>query len=188
MAGAEAPAAVARWHALVEALDVHDAELVSATRPGLHPTRSASVIVAGEELGAVGEVHPGVLSAWGIKQRVAWLEVDLGRLLDLPHGEHRYRTVSRYPSSDVDLAFETPATVPASAVAAAIREGAGALLVDLELFDVYRGAGVAAGHRSLAYRLRLQSDDRTLTDSDIGEARRRAIDAVIGATGAALRS
>jgi phenylalanyl-tRNA synthetase beta chain len=188
MAGAEAPAAVARWLALVEALDVHAAELVSATRPGLHPTRTATVTVAGEELGAVGEIHPGVLSAWGIKERVAWLEVDLGRLLDLPHGEHRYRTVSRYPSSDIDLAFETPTTVPASAVAAAIREGAGGLLVDLELFDVYRGAGVAADSRSLAFRLRLQADDRTLLESDIGDARRRAIEAVTRATGAALRS
>jgi phenylalanyl-tRNA synthetase beta chain len=73
-------------------------------------------------------------------------------------------------------------------VASALRDGAGDLLVDLELFDVYRGQGVADGHRSLAFRLRLQATDRTLTDSDIGATRDSAISAVARATGATLRS
>jgi phenylalanyl-tRNA synthetase beta chain len=188
LAGSEAPTAVQYWVALAEALDVHDAELVSSVRPGLHPTRTATVTVAGADLGAVGEVDPGVLEAWGITERVAWFEIDLGRLLDLPHGEHRYRSVSRYPSSDIDLAFATPDAVSAAAVAAALRAGAGDLLVDLELFDVYRGPGLADGQRSLAYRLRLQASDRTLKESDIGATRDKAIDAVVRATGATLRS
>jgi len=73
-------------------------------------------------------------------------------------------------------------------VASAIREGAGDLLVQLEPFDVYRGAGVADGHRSLAFRLRLQAADRTLTDTEIAEVRDRTIATVTAATGASLRS
>jgi phenylalanyl-tRNA synthetase beta chain len=96
--------------------------------------------------------------------------------------------VSRFPSSDIDLAFETPDEVPAAAVASAIREGAGELLVQLEPFDVYRGPGVADGCRSLAFRLRLQAGDRTLTDAEIAEVRDRAISTVTAATGASLRS
>ena len=188
MAGAEAPAAVEIWQALVAALDVPGSELVTGVAPGMHPTRTASVVIAGSTIGSVGEVHPRVLDAFGITERVAWLEIDLRQLLDAPHGERPYRLVSRYPSSDIDLAFETPASVPAAAVEAALRSSVGALLVRAELFDVYRGAGVAAGSRSLAYRLRLQASDRTLTDAEIAEVRDRAIRDVGDATGASLRS
>jgi phenylalanyl-tRNA synthetase beta chain len=187
IADAEAPAAVAVWEALASALAVKEWELRAAVVPGLHPTRTAEVVVHGEVLGAVGEVDPAVLEAHGIDGRAAWLEVDLGRLLDLPHGERPYRPVSRFPSSDIDLAFEAPASVPAAAVAAALRAGAGDLLVDLRLFDVYRGTGVAEGSRSLAFRLRFQASDRTLTDADVAAARQAAIDAATSSLPVRLR-
>jgi phenylalanyl-tRNA synthetase beta chain len=188
IAGAEAPAAVEAWEALATALAVRDRTLVAASHPGLHATRSASVVVTGETVGAVGEVDPAVLANHGITERVAWFEIDLGRVLDLPHGERPYRLVSRFPSSDIDLAFETPDDVPAAAVEQALREAGGELLFSVALFDTYRGPGVREGARSLAYRLRLQASDRTLTDGEVGEVRQRCIDAVVSATGAALRS
>jgi phenylalanyl-tRNA synthetase beta chain len=187
LAGQEAPAGVDVWDALADALALDDHELVAAAIPGLHPTRAANVVVAGEVVGGVGEVDPRVLAAHGITERVAWFEVDLGRIVDLPHGARPYRPVSRYPSSDIDLAFETPDDVPAARVEQALRAGLGDLLVALELFDVYRGAGVADGRRSLAYRVRLQASDRTLTDAEIAATRERAIAAVTAATGATLR-
>ena len=95
--------------------------------------------------------------------------------------------MSRFPSSDIDLAFETPNAVPAADVEGALRRSAGDLLADLDLFDVYRGAGLAPDTRSLAYRLRLQAADRTLTDAEVAEVRQRCIDAVVTATGALLR-
>jgi phenylalanyl-tRNA synthetase beta chain len=185
---AEAPTAVEIWQALGDALDVPDRELVAAEAPGLHPTRTAAIVVAGEEIGWVGEVHPRVLEAFDVTERVAWLEIDLGRLLDLPHGARAYRRVSRFPSSDIDLAFETPNRVPAASVERALRDSAGPLLARLELFDVYRGAGMADDARSLAYRLRLQASDHTLTDAEIAEVRDRCIRATTTATGASLRS
>ena len=69
-----------------------------------------------------------------------------------------------------------PDGVPAAAVTAALTGGGGELLARLELFDVYRGAGVPDGARSLAYRLRLQAPDRTLTDADVAEVREACID------------
>ncbi|MBT4476819.1 MAG: hypothetical protein HOC65_04215, partial [Actinobacteria bacterium] len=72
--------------------------------------------------------------------------------------------------------------------AAALREAAGSLLVDLALFDVFRSEAMAEGKRSLAYTLRFQADDRTLTDGEIAETRQRCIDAVQGALPAVLRS
>lgn len=188
VADRDATEAVAIWWALVEVLAVPGAELRAATVAGLHPSRAAEVVVAGEVIGAVGEVDPDVLAAHRIDCRVAWLEIDLGRLLDLPHGERRYRPVSRQPSSDIDLAFEVDDTVPAADVERTLREAAGDLLVRLELFDVFRGAQVREGRRSLAYSLRLQAPDRTLTDEEVGEVRRRVIAAVESAHAANLRS
>ena len=139
-------------------------------------------------VGEVGEVDPGVLDALGIRERVAWLQVDLDAALAQPHGEHPYRPISRYPSSDLDLAFEVEETVPASHVAAAIRGAAGDLLVDLALFDVFRGAPVPEGHRSLAYRLRLQASGRTLTDADLTSVRDAVVATVQASLPATLRA
>jgi phenylalanyl-tRNA synthetase beta chain len=191
IAGADAPVAAEMWQRLSAALDVPDCELVAAEAPGLHPTRTASVIVSGETIGSVGEVHPRVLEAFDITERVAWLEIDLGRLLDLPHGARPYRLVSRYPSSDLDLAFETPNSIPAAALERVLREVVGQMLAGLELFDVYRGGEsdlLRDDTRSLAYHLRLQAPDHTMTDAEIAEVRERAIRAVTDATGATLRS
>jgi phenylalanyl-tRNA synthetase beta chain len=186
-AGRDATAAVEAWAELANALAVDGVALEAATRPGLHPTRTAALMVAdGTELGVVGEIDPGVLDAYGLAERVAWLEVDLGRLLDLPHGERPYRRVSRYPSSDLDLAFILDDAVPAARLTAALRDAAAPVLAEVRLFDVYRGTGVPDGYRSLAYRLRLQAPDRTLTDTDTAAARRACVDAA-AALGATLR-
>ena len=187
IAGSEAPAAVEAWSVMREALAVADVSLETDVVPGMHPTRTARVIVDGEAVGAVGEVDPSVLEAYGIGERVAWLEVNLDALLDKPHGARPYRLVSKMPSSDVDLAFEVDDATPAGAVQRLIVEAAGDLLARVELFDVFRGPPVGAGRRSLAYRLRLQAADHTLTDAEVAEVRRRCIEAVESALPARLR-
>jgi phenylalanyl-tRNA synthetase beta chain len=186
VAGSDAREAVTSWAALVEGLIVADARLDNASAPGLHPTRSARVLVDGAPIGWLGEVDPAVLAAFGISERVAWLELDLERLLASEHGVDQYEPISRYPSSDIDLAFEVDAAIPADDVARLLRS-ASELVVDVALFDVYRGDQVAAGRRSLAYSVRLQADDRTLTDDEIAAARASMIAAVERATGATLR-
>ena len=89
-----------------------------------------------------------------------------------PTAEHRYARISRFPSSDLDLAFVVDEGVPAAEVERTIADAAGALLVRVELFDVFRGAPVADGRRSLAFRLRFQAPDRTLTDDEVTDVRR----------------
>ena len=194
VAGADARDTVAIWETLSATLGLPDPRLDQSEDPdGLHPGRSAlltltpaagSTVIVGE----VGEVDPGVLEALGIRERVAWLQVDLDRALDVPHGEHPYARISRFPSSDLDLAFEVDDAVPAAEVHRAIVAGGGALVARVELFDVFRGAPVAGGRRSLAYRVRLQSIDRTLTDDDLTLARRAMIDAVESTLPATLRA
>jgi phenylalanyl-tRNA synthetase beta chain len=123
-------------------------------------------------------------------RRVGWLEVDLGLLLDeavVPRRVTAGGAVSRFPSSDIDLAFVVADRHPADAVAATLRAAGGDLLESVRLFDVYRGAGIDEGARSLAYRLRFCSPERTLTDEEVGALRTCCIQAVEGEFGATLR-
>ncbi|MFM8564454.1 MAG: phenylalanine--tRNA ligase subunit beta [Acidimicrobiia bacterium] len=174
LAGREAPAAVAVWRELATAMGWGarlDQSVVSA---GLHPTRSATLSVGRDTVGLVGEVHPDVLDPYGISQRVAVLELNLSVLLATEPKVPQWKPTSRFPSSDIDLAFNVPSSVTAEKLEKILRQNAGALLVDLALFDVYR-ADVAAESRSLAFRLRLQANDRTLTDADVAAVRDKCI-------------
>ena len=192
LGGRDAGEAVAVWSALADALDARHYQLVADGPAGLHPTRTARIEVDDPlsgtvVVGHVGEVDPGALAAYDIADRVGWLEVDLETLLALPHGQRPYRRVSRYPSSDIDLAFEVDEGTPASAVGSCLTAAAGDLLADLSLFDVFRGAPVADGRRSLAFTLRFQADDRTLTDAEVAAVRTACIDAVQSNLSATLR-
>ncbi len=187
LAGRTAPAAIEVWRELVVAMGF-GARIDQGTVPaGLHPTRSATLSLGKTVVGAVGEVHPDVLDAYGIVERVAVLEVHLTQLLAQPAKIAAWKPTSRYPSSDLDLAIVTPTDVAAERIDKAIRQSAGALLADLRLFDVYRGAGVPDGARSLAYRLRLQAADRTLTDAEVAELTAKVV-AAVGKFGAHLRA
>ena len=188
LGGRDAAAAVQVWRALEETLAVPGVRLVNAEVAGLHPTRAARLLGPGDEpVGSVGELDPAVLERHSIGERVGWLEVDLDVLLALPHGETIYRPISRYPSSDIDLAFEVDDTVPASEVEATLREAAGDRLAWVRLFDVYRGTGISEGRRSLAYTLRLEALDHTLTDDEVAAIRQRCIAAVEATHPATLR-
>lgn len=188
LGGRDATEAVHEWRAVAEVLSLRGVSVRNEAVPGLHPTRSARLVgPGGEAVGAVGEIDPGVLETHGIGERVGWVEVDLDVVAELPHDPHVYRPVSIYPSSDIDLAFEVDEAVPAAAVEQALRAAAGERLASLRLFDVYRGEGIAAGRRSLAYTLRLDAPDHTLTDDEVAEVRRRCIAAVEAELPATLR-
>jgi phenylalanyl-tRNA synthetase beta chain len=200
--GDDARTAAGAWLALADALGVENVDVVptweasgDGAPDGLHPTRAARLVGIdrpdqGAGVGVVGEVDPAVLGAFGLDagRRVGWLEVDLDLLLD---GGHRrsdtVRPVSRFPSSDVDLAFIVGDAVAAAEVGRTLRDAGGELLESADLFDVYRGTGLSPGTRSLAYRLRFCALDRTMTDVEVGELRVRCIEAVGRAHGASLR-
>ena len=187
LSGRDATAAVGIWRTLAQHLRLADPAMEAAEAPGAHPARTASVSAGDTNVGFVGEVHPDVLDRWSIEGPVAWLDLDVGALLAAPTRPIEQEPVSRYPSSDSDLAFWVPESVPAGDVQATIAAAAGELLVDLALFDVYRGAGAPDGTRGLAYRLRLQAPDRTLTDDDVSGVRERVLAGVTEAHSAILR-
>jgi len=150
-------------------------------------------------VGSVGEIDPAVAATFGLtrtagntteSRRIGWLEVDLGPLFDetrVPRRQVVASAVSRFPSSDIDLAFVVDDHHRADVVAETLRAAAGDLLESVRLFDVYRGTGITEGARSLAYRLRFCSPVRTLTDEEVGELRSQCIESVEREYGAALR-
>jgi phenylalanyl-tRNA synthetase beta chain len=187
LAGAEAPAAVALWREVASALGI-GARLDQDNPPsGLHATRSASLLAGKTRIGAIGEIDPGVAEAFEISERVAVLELDLSAVLDAAPAPAKWSAISRAPSSDVDFAFVLSEEIPAQRIDRAIRQGAGALLVSVTLFDVFRGGSLEPGFRSLAYRVRLQAPDRTLTEADLSD-KRAAIIASVAKAGGVLRS
>jgi phenylalanyl-tRNA synthetase beta chain len=186
LAGEAATAAVAVWREVSAALGFGARLDQSLVPNGMHPTRSASLTLGRTTVGRVGEVHPDVLDAFGVAERVAYFELDLTAALSHTPAIPQAKPVSRFPSSDIDLAFTLPDDVPAEKLERALRQGAGKLAVDISLFDIYRGSGVAEGSRSLAYRLRLQALDRTLSETELTDIRAKCI-AAAGKFGAILR-
>jgi phenylalanyl-tRNA synthetase beta chain len=132
----------------------------------------------------------GLVDPDGRPRRTGWLDLDIGTLLDrhrVPRRSDEAQPVTRFPSSDVDLAFVVDESIPAGSVERTLRKAGRDLLEWIELFDVYRGPSVDDGSRSLAFRLRFSALDRTLTDEEMGRLRTTCIDAVVRAHGARLR-
>jgi phenylalanyl-tRNA synthetase beta chain len=198
LADDDARSAVGAYGVVVEALRLGPLALAApgngggrGVPPGLHPTRSAWVVApGGPVVGAVGEIDPAVAGGFGLPTaRIGWVELDLGLVLDpvvVPRRTESVRPVSRFPSSDVDLALVVPDPVPAARVLETLRAAGGDLLESVDLFDVFRGPSLGAGVRSLAFRLRFCALDRTLTDAEVGSLRTACIEAV-APLGAVLR-
>lgn len=182
-----AAAAVDLLERILGALGFGRPVLEAGVRPGLHPGRSASVLIDGGTVGSVGEVHPSVATTFEAGDRIGYVELDLDSLLSELPPPRQAAPVSRFPAAEMDLAFVVDESVTSDAVHSAIT-GADALVADASLFDVYRGDSLGANAKSLAYSVRLQSVERTLNEDEVATARSAVIAAVASATGGTLRS
>jgi phenylalanyl-tRNA synthetase beta chain len=164
-----------------------DVRVEQAERAPWHPSRCARVLVSDEELGYAGELHPTVCRTQGLPRGSAALEIDLDRLMAHALDVRRAPEFSLQPVAKEDVALVVDASVPSSAVADALREGAGELLESVRLFEVYTGPQVGEGRKSLNFALRFRASDRTLTEAETGAARAAAVAAAGAAVGAVQR-
>ncbi|MDN5344906.1 MAG: phenylalanyl-tRNA synthetase beta chain [Clostridia bacterium] len=132
-------------------------------------------------------MHPDVLAAYDLPARACLFELDWEQARKLGKGTAGYEPLPRFPAVERDLALVLPVSTPAAAVETVITEAAGELLKTCTLFDVYQGAPVPAGYRSLAYSLVYQLPDRTLTDAEVNAAQERIQAALKDRLGASLR-
>jgi phenylalanyl-tRNA synthetase beta chain len=140
--------------------------------------------------GHAGELHPRVIKAFGLPDRTCALELDLSVLFAAAEGRDAVQApqLSAYPPATQDVALIVDAAVPAAEVEAALMAGAPQdLLEDVRLFDVYTGAQVGEGRKSLAYTLRFRAPDRTLTAAEVTAARDAAVAEANRRVGAVLR-
>lgn len=155
-----------------------------------HPGRCAELVVEVDGVdvvvGHAGELHPGVLAALELPAGACAAELDLDRLPVAPVPEAA--AISAFPPVRLDVAVVVATDVPAGEVFDALRAGAGELLEDLRLFDVYTGAQVPDGAKSLAFALDLRAPDRTLTVEEATTARDSALAEAGRRVGARLRS
>ncbi len=188
--GVQAPADFFAVKGLVEALGGAagvQLKCERATRPFLHPGRSAAVLTAsGKELGWVGELHPVVARAWDLEAAAAF-ELDFDALAAEAAGAVRaYCDVTSFPSVRQDIAVVAPVALTAAEVREAVLDGGGELLASAAVFDVYEGEQVGEGNRSLALRLDFRAPDRTLTDEEVAQ-RREAIERALDTIGGRIR-
>jgi phenylalanyl-tRNA synthetase beta chain len=147
--------------------------------------RTAAIMAKGERSGVIGQVHPQVAAQFEINAPVFLFEVDVEKLLVAVQGTVRHQPMSRFPAVIQDLALLVDASVPAAKVTQAIATSA--LVTQATLFDVYEGAPLPEGKRSLAYAVHFQSLEKTLTDQDVADARKRIIRRLEHEFGAELR-
>ncbi len=152
-----------------------------------HPGRCAAIELDGIVIGWAGELHPRVTAALDVPARTSAMELDLALLTRELGTPVAAPSVSTYPPAKEDLALVVESDVPVADVDAAVRAGAGELLEDLRLFDVYTGDQVTPGHKSLAFHLRLRAPDRTLTAEEAASVREGALREAAARTGARLR-
>jgi phenylalanyl-tRNA synthetase beta chain len=155
---------------LVEALGRGDVSVAPTSMPYLEDGRAATVVIEGTPVGTVGELHPDVQRSFDLPTPVFVAEVSLDAIEALPSRAVQYRPLARYPGVQRDLAVVVPAEVSAAAVSRAIEAIRPPWLRRVALFDVYEGAQVGPGRKSLAYGLLYQAEDRTLTDAEVNGA------------------
>ena len=134
--------------------------------PSYHPGRCAALSVDGVDVGVMGQVHPLVAKNYGIDADIYCAEINFTKLMDYRLPDPTYTPLPKYPAVTRDLALICDEAVTVAQAEDVITAAAGKLLQDVKLFDIYRGVGVPAGKKSMAFSLELRADDRTLTDTD----------------------
>ena len=173
--------------ALLNRLGINDARFIATTHPAFGP-RVARLVINEADVGILGEVHPKVREAFDLPaQRVCLAELALAPFVAAFNRPQTVTPLSAFPAVREDLAFIVDEDVTAEQVLAAMRAAGGDLLRTIELFDVYRGAPIPTGRKSLAYRLTYQADDRTLSADAVARLRHRIVKRVQQELGAELR-
>ncbi len=136
-------------------------------KPWLHPGRQANIIYEGGVVGYLGEVHPLVADAYGIGEKTYIAVIDILDILKYAGFDHKYTGIAKYPAVTRDLSMVVPKNVLAGDIENMLEQRGGKILESYQLFDVYEGAQIKAGYKSMAYSIVFRDHDRTLEEADI---------------------
>lgn len=151
-----------------------------AGKPYLHPGRQANIIYDGAVVGYLGEVHPDVADTYGIGEKAYVAVIDMPEIVERATFDRKYTGIARYPAVTRDISMVMPKDILVGQVEETIEKKGGAYLESYALFDLYEGAQIKSGYKSVAYSIVFRAKDRTLNDADVTEAMDRILKALEG--------
>jgi len=174
---------------LFDSLNITDYGLVPETaHPVFHPGRAARIQLAGETAGIIGEIHPSAAENYRLNERVYAMELSLEEIIGASDMRREYRPLPKYPAVERDIAIVLSKDVPSAEIYRVIRKNGGELLERINLFDIYQGTQIKEGFKSMAFALRFQAADRTLTDEEVNLVYKRIQKALADSFQAELRA
>ena len=156
-------------------------------KPFLHPGRQANMIYEGKVVGYLGEVHPAVADNYSIGEKAYIAVIDILDVLEFAGFNHKYTGIAKYPAVTRDLSLVVPHAVLAGQIEEIFDQRGGNILESYQLFDIYEGAQIEKGFKSMAYSLVFRAHDKTLGENEISAAMKKIINGLNG-LGIELRS
>ena len=153
----------------------------------MHPGRTATLLINGKNAGFFGEVHPQVAKNYNLDTRVYMVELDLETMLEAINHDVTFKALPKYPATTRDIAMLVSKETLVGELEKVITQRSGKLLETVELFDVYEGAQIEVGYKSVAFKLTFRAEDRNLTDEDIQKVMKKVLNGLEMNCGAKLR-
>lgn len=135
----------------------------------LHPGRQANIIYDGKVIGYLGEVHPDVADNYKIGEKTYLAILDMPSVLPYASYNRKYEGIAKYPAVTRDISMVVPKSIMVGQIEDMIEQRGGKILESYELFDIYEGAQILAGHKSVAYSITFRAGDRTLEDKEVNK-------------------
>ncbi|MDO5378888.1 MAG: phenylalanine--tRNA ligase subunit beta, partial [Clostridia bacterium] len=162
-------------------------DIVPGAEPYHHPGRAARLMAGSRCIGSVAEVHPRVMSEFELSKRTIIAEVNLELLAELRQKMGHVHSLPKFPAVTRDIALVMDEATTVGAVLSTIRKAGGAMLEKAEMFDIYRGAQLLTGKKSVAFSLSFRTAERTLSDDDVNPLMKKILAACEKECGAVLR-
>ena len=147
----------------------------NASKPYLHPGRQANIIYEGTVVGYIGEVHPAVADNYGIGERAYVAVLDMKNIVSFATYDRKYEGIVRFPAVTRDLSMVVPKHILAGQIEEMIAQRGGKHLESYHLFDLYEGAQIEKGYKSMAYSITFRAKDKTLEESDVASAMKKIL-------------
>lgn len=151
-----------------------------AGKPFLHPGRQANVIYDGTVVGYLGEVHPDVLDNYKIDEKTYVAVIDMPSMIPYTSFDRKYTGIAKYPAVTRDISMVVPKDILVGQIEEMIEQRGGKILESYELFDIYEGAQILAGHKSVAYSITFRAKDHTLEDKEVTAVMNKILNGLSG--------
>ena len=152
----------------------------NAGKPYLHPGRQANILYDGKVVGYLGELHPEVADIYGIGERAYVAVIDMPEIMEYATFDRKYDGIAKYPAVTRDISMVVPKHILAGQIEEVISAKGGQYLESYALFDLYEGAQIREGFKSVAYSTVFRAKDKTLSDAEVTEAMDRILKALEG--------